>query len=884
MTRSLSRRGVLGAAVAGVTAVAVVAALALTTAGTQPSSRVEPRNHSYLEKLGLADEGETDAEHPLETAGAAGEESDEAKVIADQFNQARLAPYGSVDAGLYGQAWADLENLPASGAAWDEVTDQPYNADAPDFRDPQFSNSGGGAGYVAGRMTGLAVGNGALYAGGAVGGVFRSTDGGSTWTPISDQLPTLSTGDLRYDAASDSLWLATGEANTGAESYVGTGVYRLQDPKRNVFSPSDRVGGDELESRTINALRFDDAGSVYAATSRGLWKHSTAAGAMSNSWKLVLMPNPQDDTNIETPYNNMVMDVAIQPGTRGQRVVANAAWRSGADYNGFYLSTDGGDSFAKVNPKGAIGTNDVGNVQFDYSADGSRLYVVMESPRMLQSGVQSGNSVLAGVYVSRSGDVDGPYSRIATYRKLANSGSALKTAESGKGYSVGVQAWYNNFIAVDPTDRKHVILGLEEVFETYDGGKSWSTIGPYWNFGFDCWAPLDADNTCPNTTHPDQHSVAIDTTHNRLYVGNDGGVYSRPLNNGSVDDLGHATDWTSLNKGLGTLQYYSVSTGKVPGGYAIAGGLQDNGGSLLLPGQSEMVSPFGGDGGDIIVDPNDGCNILDEYVYLTLWMTTNCGRSDGTTSSIFDVSVPDPSPRFTAPFTADTITGDWVAGGQEIWQNTKTWDSEGSDDWTSVYDLGVSNMTVALDSQDGTVYSAWCGTVNCNSAGFTRGIATNYGSAGWHQLDVSALPNRYPSGVTIDPNDPTGATVYVVFNGFNRRFIEGPGSGISGHVFKGHLNAKGDVRWTNVTGNLPDIPCSSIVVLDAEHLVVATDLGVVESTDDGAHWSRVTTSGWTAGKSLPVTTVNDLHVSGDGNLYAATYGRGLWRVPVSNLG
>ncbi|HVQ17858.1 MAG TPA: glycosyl hydrolase, partial [Actinomycetes bacterium] len=224
------------------------------------------------------------------------------------------------------------------------------------------------------------------------------------------------------------------------------------------------------------------------------------------------------------------------------------------------------------------------------------------------------------------------------------------------------------------------------------------------------------------------------------------------------------------------------------------------------------------------------------------------------------------------------------AGGQYIWQNTKTWDSTSSDDWTQVFDQGTDNMSVAVDSQDGVVYSAWCGTVNCNSAGFTRGVATNYGSKGWHQLDVSALPNRYPAGITVDPNDPTGATVYVAFNGFNRRFIEGPGSGIPGHVFKGHLNAKGDVTWTDVSGNLPDIPTSAIVVLDKGHLVLGTDLGVLESTDDGAHWKRVTTSSWTPGQSLPVSTVNDLHVSGNGSLYVATYGRGLWQIPLAKLG
>src|SRR4029079_1595295 len=148
---------------------------------------------------------------------------------------------------------------------------------------------------------------------------------------------------------------------------------------------------------------------------------------------------------------------------------------------------------------------------------------------------------------------------------------------------------------VDPGDSDHVFVGLEEVFETEDGGTHWNAIGPYWNFDFPCWSFLDAQNNCPPSTHPDQHSVAI--AGGRVYVGNDGGVYARPLR-GHVNKNGNATDWVSLNANVRTLQYYSVAVGKVPGGVAVSGGLQDNGGSLLLPaglsGSGTMGSPCRG--------------------------------------------------------------------------------------------------------------------------------------------------------------------------------------------------------------------------------------------------------------------------------------------------
>jgi hypothetical protein len=565
--------------------------------------------------------------------GEAGDESAESQIGAEQFAQARTAP-GVVLPGAYSAAFASLAALPVYGRSWSEVTSRPYDSDDPRYRDPSASNSGGGAGLVSGRITGLTAGGGAIYIGGAAGGVFRSTDGGATWTPLSDGLPTLSVGDLRL-APDGALWLATGEANTGATAYVGSGVYRLAKPKTGAFSAADRVGGSELESTLIGKVRFDGIGTAYAATSRGLWKH--AAGTKSGAWRRVLYPVPDPVVggvprpDLQSAYNDICNDVAIDPRAGGQRVLANCAWRDGAAYNGFYLSTDGGETFARVNPGGALNPNDVGRATLAYASDGSRLYALVESMTHYSN---SNQTALGGVFVSSSGDPSGPWNRIADSGQLGASGSALQGATF---YHVGIQAWYNQFLDVDPADSDHVFVGLEEVFETEDGGTHWNAIGPYWNFDFPCWSFLDAQNNCPPSTHPDQHSVAI--AGGKVYVGNDGGLYARPLR-GHLNKNGNATDWVSLNANVRTLQYYSVAVGKVAGGVAVSGGLQDNGGSLLLPedlsGNGQMGSPFGGDGGDTLVDPDDGCRILGEYVFLAMELTENCGRSDGTVRAVRD--------------------------------------------------------------------------------------------------------------------------------------------------------------------------------------------------------------------------------------------------------
>ena len=474
------------------------------------------------------------------------------------------------------------------------------------------------------------------------------------------------------------------------------------------------------------------------------------------------------------------------------------------------------------------------------------------------------NTVLGGIYNSPSGSVNGPWNKIGDSQKLAGSGSALKL---DVGYRPGVQAWYNQAIAVDPADPNHVFVSLEEVYETRNAGVHWAAIAPYWNFSFACWSIFDARNTCPMAPHSDQHSITI--AYGKLYIGNDGGVYTRPLN-GQANAEGHAIDWQSLNANLRTLQYYSVGVGLVPGGVAVSGGLQDNGTSILLPEDrlpnGAMGSNAGGDGVKMIVDPANGCRILTGYPDLNVWLTENCGRSDGTTSAFRDVSPVDPNPRFIAPYAADGLNRDhWVIAGQYVWTNAKGFAIQTASEWNLAYDNGAGHATTALASRNDVIWSAWCGP--CNNIGFARGISTNVGGS-FRQLALpAALPNRYIEGLAIDAADPTGKTVYIAFSGFSRKWTEGPGAGY-GHLWK---TTDGGTNWSDVSGNLPDVPLTTLIVRGS-NIIAGSDLAVLISSNAGASWSRL-------GANFPVTTVMDLTIGPDSLLYAATHGRGIWSIP-----
>lgn len=923
---ALSRRSAI-AAVIGAVLIAAVAAMIIRLRENEQSTAWKFKEETLV-AAGLksedgdkaAEEAEAQKNRPGIGIGNAGGEAAELFTAISQFHEQRTAP-GIVAPGAYGAAFAKLSGLTTVGGAWQSVTRVPYNVDDPTFRDYP-SNSGGGDSFATGRVTGLAADrSGHVYAAGANGGVWRSSTGGGKWTPIADALPSLSSGDLQLDTAG-RLWYATGEANTGATSYVGSGVYMLSSPTSGTFTSSTRVGGIELESTTINALRFTKDGTrVWAATSSGIWWHATST--RSGAWTRAFAPNPDylaggaKANEATAPYKNIVNDIALDPKNT-KRIVAAIGWRSGDTYNGFYETLDGGATWKISNPGGAINPKDIGNVSFAFAADGSKLYAINQSPSLLNKATGNTSSYLDGIYVSNNGSVAGPWNKIADSTKLASSGSALKQAIGGKGYGPGIQAWYNQLLAVDPGNPNHVIAGLEEVYETTNGGSSWTTIGPYWNFAFSCWrldavypGPLGtapAANGCPLTTHADQHAVAVGSTSGgalQLFIGDDGGVFRRPLS-GKLDTLGHAADWVSLNDGtMDALQYYGLDVGKpnaaklaslnttktVPfsasGGVMVSGGLQDNGGSITQVGSGKMSSNFGGDGGDVLVDPNDGCNIVQEYVVLAMSLTRQCaitppdpnGFLDPTKANTIDIAPPDVNARFIAPFGAnDANINEWLAGGHSVWFQSKGFNITGPSGWSSVHTWPGTGAAVTTaigfngdsSSTNGAVaFAGWCGP--CNNAGFTRGGAVGElkGSTWtWTDLDLGAMgiPNRYIGGAAVGDD----GAIYVAVSGFSRRWTEGPGAG-DNHIFK---LTKSAGAWTATAldgTTFPDLPVSSIKVLPDNALLVGTDFGMVYKAAGSTTWQRL-------GSGLPLTVVTDVVVGPDGMYYVSTHGRGIWKM------
>ena len=843
--------------VALIGSVAVGTALAVSTAGNASGGphRARGAGARVVARDKVLGKGEPSATH----SGADGDLADQLA----QFDFMRTAPAGFVSGDALVSAYRHAAGMDTTGGSWQEFTNQPYNAEPSNYTDPFWSNIGSGFSIVGGRVTALATTpDGAWFAGGADGGVWRSTDQGQNWTPVFDSMPTLSIGALAVNPADGSLWVGTGEANTSQDSYRGTGVYRSTDDGATwTRIGDDNSGNNPLVDHTVFRLAFDSSGDAYAATNNGLFRF--AAGG--SSWTAVLQPAGPNDF---PPYDQQVTDVAVVPGSGGSDVIAAIGWHGpgNTQNNGFYESTDGGLTFAKVTTKGQLNGADIGRTTFAYSADGTKLYAIVQSPAAQGAGAAS---VLQGIFSTGGtpASVAGPWKMIANAAKLAASGSASPTFGTP-----GVQTWYNQDLAVDPMHPNHIYAGLEEVYESKNGGATWITASPYWNFNFAC----DATLSCPKTTHPDQHAMMI--TDGKIVIGNDGGVYSRPLSDDHPDG-----NWADLNATLHDLQYYDARAGSLSGGgTAVWGGLQDNGSSFLASGSNQMVEPAGGDGFSVIVDPANANNLAGEYVDGTMYSTTDGGHSfadfvSPTCAAQSITGLPggprsdcDPNARFWTPITQDQQNANtWLIGGEDVWVSTDGWNTACTNtacSWTSVFDTGGGNAVTALSSANngGIIYAAWVHGSGNPSPSFHTGIATNFGGT-WHQLSMTGLPNRYIPSVTVDPTNPAHA--YAVFGGFSRRWI--PGGGI-GHVFE---TTDGGVTWTNISGNLPDIPGDALVLSNG-NLALGTDQGVfTAAAGQGASttWSKL-------GTGLPNVVVDDLTAGPGGFIYAATHGRGVWRI------
>ncbi|MDQ1444343.1 MAG: hypothetical protein QOI20_807, partial [Acidimicrobiaceae bacterium] len=506
------------------------------------------------------------------------------------------------------------------GGPWKELGPKPYITDDPNYP----ATNAEGFGVVGGRVTSLAVdptdGN-IVFAGAAGGGVWRTADGGDHWVPLGDTLPSTPVGAVAIDPVDrHTVFVGTGESNTGGDNIYGTGVYRSRDDGQTWVRVAQNIAPDSTVAHIEIA-----GGRIFVATSKGLFR-SLDGG---DSYQDVLLPTNAAGNGPDAFYlSNIVSDVRAKPGTPDQ-ITAAVGWRrgtkSGSTKGALYRSTAGGapGTFTRMAPSGfgdpdpnAQSTDPVGRVSLAYAAgqgqDPNVMWAVIQDPGVeagdtfVGSGVPPKYTSLNGIY--RSGDDGATWRLKATSAELAAAPISSLSYRLPLQYGPGIQAWYDQWIAVDPYDGERVLTGLEEVYQSLPGANApvglagWRTIGRYNNL---CLIISPCDPTIPGpvlggiTTHPDQHAAAFGKLANgtiRLYIGSDGGVWRQDAQTAIGYDNDH---WTSTNNTLGTLQPYDAV---MSGDGTVYLGLQDNGTAKIGP-DGKGVEVEGGDGFDVLVDP-----------------------------------------------------------------------------------------------------------------------------------------------------------------------------------------------------------------------------------------------------------------------------------------
>jgi len=384
----------------------------------------------------------------------------------------------------------------------------------------------------------------------------------------------------------------------------------------------------------------------------------------------------------------------------------------------------------------------------------------------------------------------------------------------------GAQSEYDLAIAVDPRDASRVYVAGVRAFRSTDGGATFRPMA--------------------NEIHCDWHVIVIDPRNpDILYAGTDGGVFVST-------DAGDT--WTSKNEGLAITQYYpGISLD--PLGTVIMGGSQDNG-THVYSGSLYWDGFLGGDGGYTAINYKDPSIRYGE----TQWST-------GSGNTLVRMSGPAQSTRtngiasgdraqFIPPLIIDPITPTRLYFGTlRLYRTT----NEGVS-WTPVtgdVSKGTGTiLTVAVAPSDSN--TLYVGTSDGNVQ-----VSQNYGDV--FTLSNTGLPNRAITRIVVDPASPTHAVLTV--SGFG-----------TGHIFE---TADAGATWRDISGNLIDAPANSAALVGTSGTIfVGTDVGVFQTSDDGATWTP-------GPAGLPNVVVQDLVYKPSANLLVAgTYGRGMFAYTV----
>ncbi len=658
----------------------------------------------------------------------------------------------------------------------------------------------------------------------ASGGVWKTTNNGTTWTPVFDSQGSYSIGAIAIDPRLPNIvWVGAGELNAQRSVGYGDGVYRSEDGGRswkNVgLKTSEHIGRIAIDPRDSNTVYVAAQGPLWnSGGERGLYK--TTNGGVS--WKRML--HVSDDTGIT--------DVVVDPAT--PTIVYAAAWQrrrhvftyiGGGPESGVYKSSDAGTTWTKA-----------------------------------QTGLPAGDLGRIGLTLSPAN----PQYLYATVEAAEGAGGIFRSIDFGASWekrgSFLAQGMYYGQIVADPRDPERIYIPNVVLMVSDDGGKTVRPLGE-------------------RNKHVDNHAIWIDPGNTRhCLVGCDGGVY---------ESFDHGESWL-FKSNLPIAQFYRVAVDNATPYYNIYGGTQDNnslGGPSRTKSGSGITNDdwfitLGGDGFHQQIDPMDP-NIV--YSVLQNGVASRLNRRTGERVGITPIERKgEPALRWN--WDTPLLISPHSSSRLYIAANRLYRSEDRGNSWTAISpdltrqidrnQLSIMGRIWKVDAiAKGQSSSYYGNIVSLDESPKREGVlwagtddglihVTPDGGRTWRKIDhIQGVPDgTYVSCLTASESDDL--TVFAAFD--HHKYGD-----YRPYVFR---SADAGLTWTSIAGDLPQNGPVHVVKQDptAPNLLFAgTEFGAYFTLDGGVKWHKFS--------GLPTISVADIAIQKrETDLVLATFGRGFY--------
>jgi hypothetical protein len=555
-----------------------------------------------------------------------------------------------------------------------------------------------------------------FWVGTPAGGIWRTNNGGTSWTILNNSMPVLGVSDIIIPsdyATSNTIYIATGDRDIGS-------MWSLN-------------GGQGADNNSIGVYKSVDGGA---------------------SW------NPTGLT-FTTNQKKLVFRVLIHPGNNNILLASTS--------DGIYKSINGGTSwtlktanacidmeFKPGDPNVIYASSSNPATTMNLSVDNGEnwtSYVVTANGRRGEIAVTQNNpSVVYLLVANEGGGVEGVYKSLnsgASFTKVNNNSvtqpGMLGYYTNGSGPATG-QGSYDWCIAVSPVDVNTIFIGGITTWKSVDGGVSWTANT--------CWTESGVYNTSgAPVVHADKHALAYQNN-SVLFEGNDGGIY-KTTNGG--------TNWTDLSNGLIISQLYRIGVSQTSQNHVLAG-LQDNGSKLRN--NTTWTDVTGGDGMECIIDYSNISYMYATYVKGEIFRNVDAFSTTTTTTISANIPGGQPEGAWVTPYViSPSNSATLFAGYDKVWKTVNRGDS-----WTL-----ASQVLSATDK----LRSLAIAPSNSNvlyAADMTEMWKTvDGGATNWTQVTLPATTNSI-TYIAVKHNNPD--VVWVTYGGYDvNRIIESTNGG-----------------------------------------------------------------------------------------------------------